>query len=194
MRRHVVPGEIHKGAFLMLSCFIDGIVAGSQTFTSSGTFTVPAYNTLAVTVNGAGGGGAGGAGQNEGSFPVAGNDGDDGHASKFTFGSNPPTGNGGKGGSTIIGHDGDDGTASGGTTNTTGGGAAGGQGGGTAGDGGNGGKAAITYTSASGPGFGASITVTVGAGGAGGTGGQGEDFNGPDGTAGGNGSVVVQWS
>ena len=36
--------------------------AGSQNFTSSGTFTVPSYGTLTVTVNGAGGraGGASG--------------------------------------------------------------------------------------------------------------------------------------
>ena len=36
--------------------------ADTQNFTSGGTFTVPAYETLTVTVNGAGGGGGGAAG------------------------------------------------------------------------------------------------------------------------------------
>ena len=86
--------------------------AGSQTFNSSGTFTVPAYGTLTVTVWGGGGGGGaiyGGAAGNGGV----------GGQSKFN---NAVIANGGNGGlsSENGSASGAGGTASGGDTNTTG--------------------------------------------------------------------------
>ncbi len=80
---------------------------GSQTFTSSGTFTVPTYyDSLTVKVWGGGGGGAGNG------------NGGNGGQSKFNTGT-PLVANGGSGASGTTGGNG--GTASGGTTNTTGG-------------------------------------------------------------------------
>src|SRR3989344_3144769 len=120
--------------------------AGSQTYSTPGTYTfaVPSYGSLTVTVNGAGGGG-GGCGPIQPSNP----------------GSLGETSSGGSG--------------SGGDTTYPGGGAAGGGGGSciafgyVGGTGGAGGRALKTYaTGVFTPGSG--MTITVGEGGAGGSG------------------------
>jgi hypothetical protein len=162
------------------------IVAGSQAFTSPGTysFTVPSFTSLTAVVDAAGGGGGG--------LSSAGSAG-----GNSSFGS--VVANGGAGGG--VPGTGADGTASGGTTNTTGGGAAGGvgtidvandKGGSTtnsAGDGGRGGRAARTYASG-GLTVGATVTVVVGAAGAPGSG----TGNTRAPAAGLNGAVLVTWS
>jgi hypothetical protein len=171
---------------------------GSQTFNASGTFTVPTYTSLTVTVTGAGGGGGGGGD----SGCDTGDDGDPGGSGgNSSFNSNV-VGNGGGGGGGGIGYQvgpysggaGGSGGASGGDTNTTGGGAGGG-GGGTdecgggsdGGPGGTGGKAVKTYSlGAFTPGN--SISVVVGTGGPGGGG------LGTDGADGANGSVAITWT
>lgn len=189
-----------------------GVVPGSQTFTSSGTFTVPAFNSLTVTVKG---GGSGGQGGNGASYPCG-----------YSSCSNPG-GAGGSGGNssfngTVFGNGGvfgANGTASGGDTNTAGAGAAAGGGGtggcrsygcgystcttcGSNGSAGNpGGQSVKTYTPAMLTG-GSSISVVVGGGGAGGAGGcysYGCGYssctscagNGGNGTA---GSVAITWN
>ncbi len=171
--------------------------AGSQNFTSSGTFTVPSYGSLTVTVNGAGGGGAGGAGGsawlssgeycNSATNPYAlGGSGGSGGASSFASSVTVSGGSGGGGSggqyASQNGSAGSSGTASGGDTNTTGGGSGGGGGGaggngsqasgGSGGSGGAGGKAVKTWASggAGAPTTGQNITVTVGSGGSGGAG------------------------
>lgn len=84
---------------------------GSQSFSSSGTFTVPEYNTLTVECWGGGGGGGGdGTGQGNGSS---------GSASRFAAPTGTLTANGGAGGE-YAGPGGPGGTATGGTTNTAG--------------------------------------------------------------------------
>jgi len=176
--------------------------AGSQNFTSSGTFTVPSYGTLTVTVNGAGGraGGAAGITSNSDggkgclqSLAPAGSSGGTGGGSSFNT---TVVGNGGTGGtggySTSAGSAG---TASGGDTNTTGGGAAGGGAtnngtptisgcgnyygywglNGTSGAGGAGGRAVKTYAAGDLT-VGAGITVIVGSGGGSGAGGVGNQY------------------
>ena len=167
--------------------------AGSQTFTTGGTFTVPTYSTLTATVKGAGGGGGGVVTQ----ISVGGTGGTGG-ASSFAS-ATAITGNGGTGGtggnyySLYNGTNGSPGTATGGDTNTTGGGASGGAGGnlgGTVGgNGGAGGYAQKSWSSGGGgaPTAGGSITVTVGTGGTAGGG------NAP-GSVGTNGSVVLSWT
>lgn len=105
------------------------VTAGSQAFYSSGSFLVPAFNTLTVTVYGAGGGGS--TGKSYLYDPLSdlcnatggGQAGWSGGASSFN---GNVIGNGG-GGANFYGA-GAHGTASGGDTNTTGGGAAGGPG------------------------------------------------------------------
>ena len=194
--------------------------ADTQNFTSGGTFTVPAYETLTVTVNGAGGGGGGAAGvysytcgKSTCYAGVAGvSNGGTGGGSSFNT---TVVGNAGGGGvkapgTTSAGGAGSSGTASGGDTNTTGGGAGGGSGPnncngygsvtlGTAGAGGAGGQAVKTY-SPGGLTIGAGITVTVGSGAGGGTGGTGsEEFgggycNGNTGGTGTAGNVSVTWT
>ncbi len=174
--------------------------AGSQNFTSSGTFTVPTYVSLTVTVNGSGGGGGGGGG---GAYIFYGNGGDGsagtsggtvsfngnviGNGGGFGTGGGGGTQDGGGGSSAgSTGSNGSSGTASGGDTNTTGAGAGGGTGGGggftanpdcqqlpgggTGGNGAAGGKAVKTYSVGQLT-PGAGITVTVGNGGTPGGGG-----------------------
>jgi hypothetical protein len=173
---------------------------GSQSYATPGTytFTVPAYGTLTVTVNGAGGGGAGGSFESL----YQGANGSNGGNSSFN---GNIIGNGAGGGSPAIKcssggtycYSGASGGASGGSTDTTGGGGAGGAGG--AGDigflnggaGGAGGKAVTTYN-AGGLTAGAGTQVVVGAGGAGGAGGY-DPYTG-DGSSGSNGSVTISWT
>lgn len=184
---------------------------GSQSYLTAGTFyfTVPAYLTLTVTVNGAGGGGEGGdykylidireAADSYGYY--RGGNGGTGGASSFNS-PTPLVGNGGIGGNV-------DGTASGGSTNTTGGGAAGGAGGisrtdglgdaPTTANGVKGGEGGLSYREwsrdAGGPTIGSVISVVVGAGGLGGskgTGVKGSAFSG--GSNGGTGSVLITWT
>ena len=197
--------------------------AGSQNFTSSGTFTVPSYGTLTVTVNGAGGGGGGAAGvssivgQKCGKYcytyiGVAGvSNGGTGGGSSFNT---MVVGNGGGGGvkapgTSSGGSSGSSGTASGGDTNTTGGGASGGSGPnncngyggvslGAAGGGGAGGRAVQTYAAGDLT-VGAGITVTVGSGAGGGGGGVGANPGGGSctGSTGGTGTagnVSITWT
>jgi alpha-tubulin suppressor-like RCC1 family protein len=78
------------------------VVPGSQTFNSSGSFVVPAYNNLTVQVWGAGGGGRG--------YTSGGNGGYSHFNGIYAYGGNGGTTSPGSGG-----------TASGGTTNQTGG-------------------------------------------------------------------------
>lgn len=195
--------------------------AGSQTFYSSGTFTVPNYSTLTVTVNGGGGGGGGSGAANNcdtgGNWPAAGAAGTSGGSSSFNgnvVGNGG--GSGGGGGPTVYdeggayngsnGSAGSSGGASGGDTNTTGGGAGGGGGGaarnsyacspsrvsGAGGAGAAGGRAVKTYS----PGGltpGAGISVVVGSGGNGGNGGL-QQITGQAGSAGSAGSVSISWT
>jgi hypothetical protein len=170
----------------------NSVSADSQTFTSSGTFTVPSYVTLTVTVKGAGGGGGGGK-----NCCLAGSGGTGVTGGNSSFNSTV-VGNGGAGGTggtqpTPNGSTGASGTASGGDTNTTGGGAAGGVGGsGTQASGGSGGPGGLAVKTYSFGGLtqGSSISVVVGAGGAGGAGADG----GSTGGTGTDGSVVVTWT
>lgn len=217
-------------------------LAGSQTYATPGTytFTVPQYTgTLTVTVNGAGGGGAGGCGFTYFDGPNACSSGDGGGQSVF----GGIIGYGGSGASREYGspNAGANGGASGGDTNGAGDGALGGAGGMSAGRilsapggagstdyypgervsaGGNGGRAAKSFTTTTlAPGT--SVTVTVGSGGAGGVGTEGATIDpnscvvsygdqssqqpicsdssgrlpaGTDGSPGENGSVNIVWT
>lgn len=177
-----------------------GVNPGSQTFSTPGTFTftVPLYNSLTVTVNGAGGGGGGAnlyyvvtyyyapSGITYKGYRAAGpTTGGAGGNSSFN---STVIGDGGGGGVTGSGSDGTAGSASGGDTNTTGGGAAGGPKPSSGLEvavsrpGGPGGRAVKTYALGALT-VGAGISVVVGAGG---TGGGGDN-------PGSNGSVVVTW-
>ena len=179
--------------------------AGSQTFYSSGTFTVPAYGSLTVTVNGAGGGGGGGSIPTVGSG-LRGASGGGGGNSTFN---GSVIGYGGGGGAPGVtspspgtGAAGGSGSASGGDSNTAGAGAAGGAGGLGAdwtdppiygGPGGAGGQASKAYAGgALTPGSG--ITVVVGSGGAGGASGSGGFYGDAPGQSGSNGSVSISWT
>ena len=192
--------------------------AGSQSYTTPGTYTfsIPAHSSLSVTVRGAGagtgGGGAFGTVHEVGGYESPGGLGEDGGYSSFSG----VWAGGGKA-------DGTNGTASGGDTNVTGGGGAGGGGSGGSvqvwcinevcssgipGDGtpsGSGGLATKTYSAAQPSG---SITVVVGAGGAGGAGGCAGSHNimegspgsaespicAENGASGENGSVTITWT
>ncbi len=159
------------------------VVPGSQNYTSPGTYTFPVpadYNSLTVTVNGAG---AGGTFEGQLSFPASGvfynpgtNGGDSSFGSVVAHGGKPLTGSGSA----------TPGDASGGDTNTTGGGAPGGANNGLAsGTGGPGGKAIKTWASGA-PGAPAgTVTVVVGAGGSPGSGNS---------NPGENGSVSISWN
>ncbi|MBN9068650.1 MAG: hypothetical protein J0H60_19975 [Rhizobiales bacterium] len=177
------------------------ITAGSQTFNNNGTFTVPNYNTMTVTVNGAGCGGGGSTGDTlagNTDHGVPGDDGGTGGQSAFGFSPSPTAngGTGGKGGTAAgAGADGSNAGGSNGTV-TSGGGGAGGAAG-TAiqelsgGHGGNGGKVVKTYAVASGPVPGSNVSITVGASGAPGA---SHGSGGSPGGAGAKGSVTVSWS
>lgn len=161
---------------------VGGVTPGSQQFTANGTFVVPDYNTLTVTLWGGGGGGGG-------AHPTTGaTDGVDGNASTF---SGLSAGGGLKGtagnGSVSHGTGGAGGTASGGDTNTNGNAGEngiapddGGAGGSAPGGGGAGGPRTTT------PGNGANGTAP-GGGGAGGA-----DSGTAGAGGGGSGSKVVK--
>ncbi len=180
-----------------------GVVPGSQNFTSSGSFTVPAYNTLTVTVRGSGSGGSGGGS----AYPC-------GYSWCYPGGSGGGAGGAATFNTTLIGNGGSwgaQGTGSGGDTNTTGGGAAGGGGGGpgcrpwgygsVCGSSGSsgyaGGRAVKAYTPAMLTG-GASVPVVVGNGGAGGGGGCASygysSICGGSGGTGTKGDVAISWN
>jgi hypothetical protein len=179
--------------------------AGSQTYSTPGTytFTVPSYATLTTTVNGAGGGGAGGGTDAICFSSCSGTNGSSGGNSSFN---GAVFGNGGTGGTAGTvnqdggiqnGSNGSAGTASGGDSNTTGGGAGDGAGGtGYAGSenggaGGAGGSAVKTFSSGA-LSQGASITVVVGAGGTGGA--AGYPGYSTAGTSGSDGSIIISWT
>ena len=167
-------------------------LAGSQTYSTPGTysFTVPAYGTLTVTVNGAGAGACSVFGVGQAVHSQPGQAGGDSSFNGTVFGYGgqpssywpPPTWNCYAAGAP--------GTASGGDSNTTGGGGSGGNASYAIYRGGSGGSASKTYSSGSLTG-GAGITVIVGSGGAGGTiVGNG----GSNGSPGSNGSVTITWT
>lgn len=174
------------------------IPTGSQTYTNgqSGSFTIPPYNSITITVAGAGGGGSGGYGTsgNQGCTASAGSAGGAGQGSYFdTSASNAwyRTASGGGGGS--ISGTGSTGSGNDGTQG--GGGAAGGPGGqgpcgyggGPAYGGGVGGRSTITLSNpllgGGGPPTGNAYAYLAGYGGNtggygyGGAGGQGVDYN-----------------
>ncbi len=165
----------------------------SYTIPGSYTFTTPAqFNSLTVTVNGAGGGGGGGA--NVGF--TSGSNGANGTASSWNGAVVGNAGTGGQGGrlSGATGTTGTAGTASGGDTNSSGAGSSGGSGGfgtiaGDGGAGGAGGQAFRTYTSSQ-IGMGVPIAVVVGIGGSGGSPGGGGARPGSNGTG---GLVSITW-
>lgn len=181
------------------------VTAGSQTFTSSGTFGVPIYTTLTVTLRAGSGGGGGGSGNISAGFPgtAGGNSAFGAYGTALAGGGgginlvnglngngsdgNPPGGGGGAGAFVLTG----------GTTAGFNGGA-----------GGAGGLLVLVLTNpivgGSGPAAGSTVSVTVGGAGAGGGGGIYVPTglaNTPanyrwaqSGFAGGNGSVVIQWA
>ena len=181
------------------------VSSGSQTMTSGGSFTVPAYASLTVTVNGGGGGGGGYGwvynGQSGGAGGVS-------SISSLNLLANGGTGGQGSyasGGGYQPGANGVPGTASGCDTNTTGGGGNGGAGGASSADyysnsggsGGSGGRCSITYTYGlpGAPTRDTVLSVVVGAGGAGGAGGYpGMGINGTTyAPSGSGGSVTFTW-
>lgn len=174
---------------------VSGIPGGSQTFTSSGSFIIPTYSILTVTLRGGAGGGAGGGGTT-----LPGGTGYTGSASSFgAYGTAYPGSGGGINGIPGTAGAGSDGTPAGGV---------GGAGLFPGGTGGSGGKNVLTLTNpinagGTGPAVGSVITVTVGAGGPGGTPGiwiinpgtsSQQTFYGTPGLPGGNGGVVISWS
>jgi hypothetical protein len=167
------------------------VTPGSQTFTSNGTFTVPTYSLLTVTIRGGSGGGAGGSGN-----VSVGSSGSAGTASSFGIYGSGDFGRGGTISAVGANGAGSDGTPAGGA------GGAGSAGGPAGYAGGAGGKTVLSLSnpvvSGTGPVVGSSVSVTVGSGGAGGVGGSwviypvgGTAFPGSNGSS---GSVVVQWS
>ena len=197
-------------AFLLIS---HGIWGQTQTFTVSGTFTVPAgVTSINVECWGAGGAGGGSSANNNGgsggggggyasasltvtpnqSIPftvgvggtgVVAGNGNDGTSTSFLT----LTSNGGTGGAANTGAAGIGGSASGGTTNTTGNnGIVGANSGGNGGAGANGGAGGTGSTNAVG-GDGAS----PGGGGGGGERGGGNNYAGGNG---GTGRVVISWT
>ncbi len=201
---------------MRVSTLTDELPHGSEVFSASGNFTVPASITdVYVTIVGGGGGGGGG-----GSPGVGGGDGAAGVAgSTTTFAAlaSAPGGSGGGLGLALArggagGYGGNNGeTASSGTAgrggleaatmfHNNGAGGAGGAGGdGAAVDGGGGGgsggisAAAVIKTKLSGLTPGQIIAVTIGAGGAGGAAGTGGDNDGTAGSTGNDGFLVVEW-
>jgi len=169
--------------------------AGSSTYTSPGTYylTVPAHNQIYMQAWGAGGGG-GGSWYDIGPTPgTAGGTGGDSYVSIPTYGT--MYGFGGGGGPTwLAGSASNGGASSGNTANTAGGGIGGGAGGvygaSFGATGGTGGYSYSVFTfgvTSGAPGQGVTLTIVVGQGGAGG-------FGQVNGSAGGNGQVVVGWS
>lgn len=184
---------------ISLSNFRNKPVAGSTTYNTPGTYTFicPVHENITVDVRGAGGGGGGG-GTNF-VFIWAGNPGTNGGNS--SFGSSTSVlagggfgGNGGCGG----GPGGGNGTGSGGVNQGSSGGVGGTGGspnGGCTGQaGGTGNRQTKSWTFITSTGhlvWGTSYTVVVGRGG---TGGNESSAGGGKGTAGANGSVIINWS
>jgi hypothetical protein len=172
------------------------VVANSQTFSSSGTFSVPRYATITVQLWGGGGGSGGGGGNDSWAYGYNGGAGTAGGTTSFASGTAMNAYGGGAGGP---GYNGGAGTEDGPyTTKTDGGGASGGagvpgnNGYASGGAGGAGGYISKTwaYNDAGAPAWFSNITVTIGGGGSGG--GAGE--NAPGGNGGGNGQAVITWS
>lgn len=179
-------------------------VPGSVEWTDPGKyeFVVPAYSTMTVEVEGAGGGAGSSIWENYGA-PIAAS-GQNGFAgSESRFSSLVGAGGGGGGGgigtgprTATPGVAGTPGTAAGGTTNTPGGGRLGGVGKpyltglGAGGNGGNGGKAMRTFTvgEPGAPVVGEQLFATVGVGAPAGA------FPGTQGTNGANGRVKISWT
>jgi hypothetical protein len=171
------------------------VTAGSQSYTTAGsfTFTVPCYNTLTVEVWGGGGGGGGYSG---------GTAGDGGNS---TWDGSTLVGNGGNNGVSTNGAGGAGGTGVGGTTNTTGtaGSAGTSSAGGAGGKGGNGGAGGGSQSSTAngkagtapgGGGGGGHYSTTYGGYGGGGGGGGGyatKSFSAGTYTVGASVAVVV---
>jgi len=192
------------------------IPSGTVTFTpGTGTFTIPPYNTLVITVNGAGGGGGGGGGGSGGGGcnGLDGGPGTSGGASSISAsvwsGYYAYAGGGGGGGQSNTGtSNGANGTSYNGSNGGAGGGARGG--GHAGGNGGNGQVVSATLTNpllgGSGVSTGVVSNYSVGGGGSQGGGGVGKNANalgqcyndggvyGYDGSPGGNGSITISWS
>lgn len=192
-----------------LSLFIPAMAsAGSQTFNSSGTFTVPAFTSLTVYVYGAGGGGGGGGGT---SFRGGSSGGPGGVGGYSAFNNVVGYGGGGGDGGPVVewgigvaGNPGADGSASEGDGNYTGGGASGGAGAGIAdvwcddqncyqtapgAPGGKGGLAVKTYNSGE-LGVSSGVSVIVGVGGTPGS----QGAQGGQAESGAGGSVTITWT
>lgn len=184
------------------------IPAGSATYTSNGTFSVPAYNNLTVIIRAAGGQGGGDRGINACITPAiatAGGTGSTGGTSQFgvspapVFGTAPGGTGGGDGGATGTTQSG---YGFGGNTSNAGGGGAG-----SGGAGGGGGVTVLTLTNplsgGAGPSSGTSVSVRVGTNTPVTNGGPNSGIifgvcaiinNAGSGAAGGAGSVSVSWS
>jgi len=185
------------------------IPAGSVTYTSSSTFSVPAYNTLQVIIRAAGGQGGGDRGINACASPsiaTAGGTGSTGGTSQFgvspaaVFGTAPGGTGGGDGGSTGTTQSG---YGFGGNTSN-----AGGNGAGSGGAGGGGGVTVLSLanpiTGGPGPSSGSSVSVLVGQSSPVTNGGPNSSIIAPfgcliignagSGSAGGAGSVSISWS
>lgn len=185
------------------------IPAGSATYTSNSTFSVPAYNTLQVIIRAAGGQGGGDRGINAcvtPAFATAGGTGSTGGTSQFgispapVFGTAPGGTGGGDGGSAGTTQSG---YGFGGNTSN-----AGGSGAGSGGTGGGGGVTVLTLanplTGGIGPSSGTSVGVVVGQNSPVTNGGPNSAIigffgcqiigNAGSGSAGGAGSVSISWS
>lgn len=170
------------------------VVPNSNTFTSSGSFSVPRYEYITVQVWGGGGGGGGGGGNDSWAYGYNGGEGGAGGSttaySLTAYGGGPggPGYNGGAG----------SGTGPAGSTITNGGGAAGGaarpgnNGYATGGLGGPGGYVSKTwrYSDSGAPSWFGSISVTIGGGGGGGAAGE----NNAAGYPGSAGQAVISWT
>jgi hypothetical protein len=190
--------------------------AGTQDFTSSGSFVVPEYNTLTIWLKGPGGGGGGdgafggmswypggpggvGAASTVSALSLVANSGGGGGGGYYIS----STGDYGTAGTTVYGGGGSSGSASGGDTNTTGGGSAGGAYGdhpsypGHGGSGGYGGYVlkTFTYGAPGAPVPGDILSIVIGGGGAGGAKGglSGYDYGRP-GSPGTAGSGNATWT
>jgi hypothetical protein len=163
------------------------VTPGTQTFSASGTFTVPArYRTLTLVINGGGGGSGGGCGNDGFVYGYCGGCGGSGASSTF----NGVTASGGAGGcGNGASSTGGAGGGSGGTV-TAGGGGAGGVG--CDGSGGAGGAVTKTwlFSDSDAPSWGTNISITIGGGGGGG--GAGESACG--GSSGASGSAGFSWA
>lgn len=202
--------SISAGAVIKISDFYstNKVVGGSATLSSTQTYTLPQYKAIRITATAGGGGGAGGKGSTDGICTnVNGGGGSAGGNTSFGAIVSAQGGGGGNG-------DGSAGTTYTGnlanTNNGTGGNVYGG--GQTGGNGGSGAKNQTSFlnnpvlSGGTGPSSASSVTATVGGAGGGGNGGLGQKynsslfvcqasgFNGTNGSAGGAGSIFVEWT